>query len=189
MVDIDKVLQNKDQLRIKELEKELTRNQEYIQQLDEAKSQYDKQVQKFEKERSEKEELRIKLNEMLNMVNFEKSRANDLRVQLNKVMKEFLAQSSKGKGSNNEKLATKSQMEMDKNKEVFDLEKRKLKKDLKDTKEIVVEQKSIIKRLKDERAQHNIQIEQLRQQFESGFVLVDDLQSTNKVEKSNLEDS
>ena len=50
-------------------------------------------------------------------------------------------------------------MEMDKNKEVFDLEKRKLKKDLKDTKEIVIEQKSIIKRLKDERAQHNIQIE------------------------------
>ena len=44
MVDIDKVLQNKDQLRIKELEKEISRNQEYIRQLDEAKSQYDKQV-------------------------------------------------------------------------------------------------------------------------------------------------
>jgi hypothetical protein len=47
--------------------------------------------------------------------------------------------------------------------EVFNVDRRKFEKDLKDTKEVVHEQKTIIKNLKAERAQLNIQLEDLKQ--------------------------
>jgi hypothetical protein len=61
-----------------------------------------------------------------------------------------------------EKHQTKSQSDHNKNMEVFNIERRKLEKDLKDQTEVVQEQKKMIKKLKEERSDLNIQLEDMR---------------------------
>ena len=81
-------------------------------------------------------------------------------------MKEFLAVKMSNKFLKTaEKHQTKSQESHNKNMEIFNVERRKLEKDLKDTKELVSEQKNTIKKLKEEKANLSIQLEEVRSEM------------------------
>jgi len=96
-------------------------------------------------------------------VDDEKARTTDVRASLNKVMKDLLSTKMAAKFLTTAKKHEKSSTDINKNLEVFNVDRRKFEKDLKDTKEVVHEQKTTIKNLKAERAQLNIQLEDLKQ--------------------------
>lgn len=163
MIDTDKRMRSKDQEKIKELEKQIIGFEEKMKEAAARKKEYTKVQEKFERERSEKEQLNKKIKDMQQEIDDQKALTKDVNDSLQKMTKQFLAHKMGQRFLKvNDKHKPKSQEDFNKNQEVFNLERRKLEKDLNDTKLIVSEQKNQIKKLKEERADLNVKLEELR---------------------------